>query len=122
MPEPLAVFFGAWAEMPDEERSATLASCLAPDAVYADPRSGAPLTGIEKIAAYVGQFSANAPGWTAAVVSSDTHFDVTRALISFQGPGPNGQEMTQHGTYFVDHAATGMLSRLVGFVGKEPPA
>jgi hypothetical protein len=72
--------------------------------------------GLEALCEYVGMFSANAPGWSAKVVSSDTTGGVTRANVSFGGKGPDGNDMTQLGQYFVE-TKDGLIQRMVGFVG-----
>ena len=61
-------------------------------------------------------FSANAPGWSAKVLSSTTTAGVTRATVAFGGKGPDGNEMVQLGQYFVETEGE-LISRMVGFVG-----
>ena len=40
-----------------------------------------------------------------------------KAIVSFGGPGPDGQNMAQLGTYFVEADEAGSLVALAGFVG-----
>ena len=61
-------------------------------------------------------FSANAPGWAAKVVGTDTTGGMTRATVAFGGKGPDGKDMTQLGQYFVETDGD-RISRMVGFVG-----
>jgi len=61
-------------------------------------------------------FSANAPGWSATVVATDTTANMTRATVAFSGEGPDGSEQTQLGQYFVEKDGE-LISRMVGFVG-----
>ncbi|NRD74546.1 hypothetical protein HQQ94_15135 [Shewanella sp. VB17] len=61
-------------------------------------------------------FSANAPGWSAKVVKSDTVSGVTRVTVAFGGMGPDGSEQVQLGQYFLEKNGE-LVSRMVGFVG-----
>lgn len=79
-----------------------------------------PIAGIEALSAYVGMFSANAPGWSATVVKSDTISDITRITVAFGGMGPDGNSIVQHGQYFVEHEGD-LVSGMVGFVGTGEP-
>lgn len=65
-------------------------------------------------------FSANAPGWSATVVVSDTAAGVTRATVAFSGKGPDGAERTQLGQYYVETDGD-LISRMIGFVGVGAP-
>lgn len=118
--EPLQTFFSAWSMTDAEARAATLARSLADRATYADPRSEGVLRGLDAISAYVGMFSANAPGWTAEVVISDTIGDMTRATVAFGGMGPDGGQMVQHGQYFAN-VSDGKITAMTGFVGTGTP-
>lgn len=110
-------FFEAWGTADAEARSALIAQATSADVSYSDPRSGGRLTGQDAVAEYVGMFSANAPGWTASVVSADNVNGYIRAIVAFGGMGPDGTEMTQHGTYFCDQDDAGRLIMIAGFVG-----
>ncbi|MEN8841549.1 MAG: nuclear transport factor 2 family protein [Octadecabacter sp.] len=113
----MTTFFDAWSETDATKRAAMVAKSTTPDATYSDPRSGTRLAGQDAIAEYVGMFSANAPGWTASVVSTDEVNGYAHTVIAFGGMGPDGSEMTQHGTYFSEADDTGKLSMIAGFVG-----
>ena len=43
-----------------------------------------------------------------------------RATVAFGGMGPDGKEMIQLGQYFVE-TESGLISRMVGFVGTGVP-
>ncbi len=100
------------------ERGAAIAASLTDDATYADPRSQGRLIGHDAISDYVGMFSANAPGWTATVVSYDEVGGFQRGKVAFGGAGPDGKDMVQHGTYFGETDESGKLMLLVGFAGE----
>lgn len=116
----LDTFFSAWSETDESARKALIAASAGDSFTYSDPRSGARLQGIDAIAAYVGMFSANAPGWSAEVESSDGCNGYCRAVVAFGGPGPNGDKMVQQGTYFAELDDDGKLVVLAGFVGTAP--
>lgn len=120
MSDAIESFFDAWGMSDDAERSETIANSLTSEASYTDPRSSGALIGPEAIAVYVAMFSANAPGWTAQVVKSDSIGETTRATVAFGGKGPDGKEMVQHGQYFTD-LKDGKISRMIGFVGTGAP-
>ena len=116
MSDALTNFFEAWSITDASERSAKIATSCAPDVTYSDPRSDGRLTGHDAVSDYVGMFSANAPGWTATIVSSDDVNGYARTIVAFGGKGPDGTEMVQHGTYFSE-STDGKLSLIAGFVG-----
>ena len=120
MSDPVTAFFNAWALSDDAERHATISAAVTADIQYDDPRTPDTLQGIDALSAYVGEFSANAPGWSARVVKSDTIAGMTRATIAFGGPGPDGNDIVQHGQYFVEMDGE-RVSRMVGFVGTGQP-
>lgn len=117
MEESLSAFFDAWSETDAPAREGQLRAALADAVSYSDPRSRERLQGIAAVNAYVGQFSANAPGWRAWVESVDEVNGYARATVAFGGPGPDGGDMVQHGTYFATAASDGKLDMLAGFVG-----
>lgn len=104
----------------DAARADAIASVYAIDGTYADPRTPEPMQGPEAITTYVNMFSANAPGWSAKVIKSDEIAGLTRVTVAFGGKGPDGNEMVQHGQYFVEEDA-GRISRMTGFVGTGAP-
>lgn len=120
MTEQIHTFFGAWQLESREERLERIASAVAPSIVYVDPRTPKPITSISALSEYVGMFSANAPGWSAKVLVSDTIAGMTRATVAFSGKGSDGTEQTQLGQYFVESDG-GLISRMVGFVGIGAP-
>ncbi|MEL6167337.1 MAG: nuclear transport factor 2 family protein [Pseudomonadota bacterium] len=120
MPTPIETFFSAWGVADAEDCARAIAPIFAPVGTYADPRSPEVLTGTEAVAAYVAMFGANAPGWTATLVTTSTVAGVTRATVAFGGMGPDGTQMVQHGQYFVEEA-DGMITRMVGFAGIGAP-
>ncbi len=113
-------FFAAWGKTDAAARRSAIAGAMADQFAYSDPRSGSRITTLDGLADYVGQFSANAPGWTAEVEKTDVQNGFVRALVRFGGKGPDGKDMAQHGTYFADLAAGGRIATLSGFVGREP--
>ena len=116
----IETFFDAWGMADDAARAQAIASVFAQGGTYADPRSDGVLSGPDAIASYVNMFSANAPGWTAKLVKSDTNAGLTRATIAFGGMGPDGTEMTQHGQYFVETDGD-KITRMTGFTGTGAP-
>jgi hypothetical protein len=117
----LDTFFDAWSETDESARHAATASATTDGIVYADPRTPHPVEGHDALTSYVGQFSANAPGWTAHVVKRDETDGMIRATVAFGGKGPDGADMVQHGQYFAETGADGRIARLTGFVGTGAP-
>ncbi|SMX39115.1 nuclear transport factor 2 family protein [Octadecabacter ascidiaceicola] len=117
MSDALSTFFDAWSETDATKRAAMIAASTTPAAIYSDPRTGARLTGHNDISDYVGMFVANAAGWTARVMTTDTVNGYARSAVDFSGMGPDGNEMTQHGTYFSEADEDGKLTMIAGFVG-----
>ena len=113
----LETFFDAWSETDAASRRDKIASAMAESFAYSDPRSGAALTDLDALSDYVGQFSANAPGWTATVEKAETINGFARATVAFGGKGPDGSDMVQHGTYFAAVDTDDKLTTLAGFVG-----
>lgn len=120
MASTLDTFFAAWSETTAAGRRKLVAAAAAESFTYADPRSGGVLAGVDAVSGYVGMFSASAPGWSARVEASDTCHGYQRALVVFAGPGPDGEAVAQHGTYFAYLDEAGKLLSLVGFVGTAP--
>lgn len=120
MTDAVDTFFSAWQLESAEERLEKITSSVSTNVSYADPRTPEPITGIDALSEYVGMFSANAPGWTATAVVTDTNGDVTRATVAFSGKGPDGSEQTQLGQYFIEKDGE-LISRMVGFVGVGAP-
>lgn len=116
MTDPISTFFEAWQIEDAGARLEKIASAVTEGVKYDDPRTPETLVGIEALSAYVGMFSANAPGWSAQVVKSDVNGSMTRSTVAFRGNGPDGAEQEQLGQYFVEKEG-GLVSRLVGFIG-----
>ena len=75
-------FFLAWGA-PDDRRDAIVLEAVAEDVTYADPRGS--VEGARALAAYVAQYSANAPGSAAEVVESTDAQDGTVVRVRFHG-------------------------------------
>ncbi len=114
--DPISTFFDAWKLESAGARLEKITSVVAANIQYDDPRTSQTIKGIDALSEYVGMFSANAPGWSANVVARDTTVGMTRATVAFSGLGPDGNEMVQHGQYFVERGGE-KISRMVGFVG-----
>lgn len=116
MSESITVFFGAWCLTDSAARLTQIASAVVDGVEYSDPRTATTISGIDALSDYVGMFSANAPGWSATVIKSDSKAGVTRATVAFAGPGPDGSEQVQLGQYFIEKDGA-QIARMVGFVG-----
>ena len=116
MSDPISTFFDAWQLDSANARVEKITSAVTPSIKYDDPRTPQTLNGIDALNEYVGLFTANAPGWSAKVVGSDTTAGMIRATVAFSGSGPDGKAMVQLGQYFVEFDGE-HISRMVGFVG-----
>jgi len=116
MSDCITTFFDAWKIEETELRLAKIKSSVTDTIKYADPRTPETVDGIAALNNYVGMFSANAPGWSAKVIKSDTIAGVTRITVAFSGIGPDGSEQVQLGQYFVEKDGD-LISRMIGFVG-----
>ena len=121
MTDQIDTFFSAWQLESPEQILKNISDSVASNIVYVDPRTPEPITSVSALSEYVGMFAANAPGWTAKVVASDTVGGVTRATVAFSGKGPDGKDQKQLGQYFVELDGD-LISRMVGFVGIGAPA
>jgi len=120
MSEKIATFFDAWQLEATDARHDKIASAVSADVEYDDPRTPETIKGVDALSEYVGMFNANAPGWTANVLFSDSVAGMTRTTIAFGGKGPDGKDMVQLGQYFVEMDGD-VISRMVGFVGTGEP-
>ena len=120
MSDPISTFFDAWQLEAADARLEKITSAVTANIRYDDPHTPETINGIDALSDYVGMFSANAPGWSAKVIASDTTAGMTRATIAFGGIGPDGKTMVQHGQYFVETDGD-LISRMVGFVGTGTP-
>lgn len=109
-------FFDAWQLNAKDARLEKIAHSVTDNIQYDDPRTPQTIHGIEALNDYVGMFSANAPGWSAKVLSTDTVNHMTRATVTFSGAGPDGVKKTQYGQYFIEFDGE-RISRMVGFAG-----
>ncbi len=116
MSDCITAFFDAWKIEDAELRLSKISSSVVETIRYSDPRTPQTVDGIAALNGYVGMFSANAPGWSAKVIKSDTIADVTRVTVAFSGMGADGSEQVQLGQYFVEKDGD-LVSRMVGFVG-----
>lgn len=116
MPDCITTFFDSWKIEEAELRLAKIKSSVTDTIKYDDPRTSETVSSIAALNDYVGMFSANAPGWSAEVIKSDTIAGFTRVTIAFSGVGPDGSEQIQLGQYFVEKDGD-LISRMVGFVG-----
>lgn len=116
MSESISTFFDAWQITDANERSQTITNAVTANIEYEDPRTPEKISGIAALSDYVGMFSANAPGWSAKVVKSDSIGSTARVTVAFGGMGPDGVEQVQHGQYFAELDGD-LVSRMVGFVG-----
>ncbi len=116
MSDPVATFFDAWQLESSDARLEKITSAVTETIQYDDPRTPETVNGINALNTYVGMFSANAPGWSAKVVGSDTTAGMIRATVEFGGMGPDGKEMVQLGQYYVEMEGD-LINRMVGFVG-----
>jgi len=121
MKDPVSDFFSTWELTDSAERSKLIANVVSADVHYTDPRTPDTVQGADALSDYVGMFSANAPGWSAKVLSSDSTANVIRATVAFSGPGPDGEDIVQHGQYFVEKDGD-QISRMIGFVGTGLPS
>lgn len=116
MSDSISAFFDAWKLEDAAVRREKISSAVVENIRYDDPRTPETIHGIDALSDYVGMFSANAPGWSAEVIKSDSIGNVTRSTVSFGGPGPDGTQQEQIGQYFAE-TEDGLVSRFVGFVG-----
>lgn len=116
MSDCITTFFDAWRIEDDDLRLAAISNSVRETIRYDDPRTPQTINDIAALNGYVGMFSANAPGWSAKVVKSDTNAGVSRVTVAFSGMGPDGTEQVQLGQYFVEKEGD-LVSRMVGFVG-----
>jgi hypothetical protein len=116
MSDCITTFFDAWQIEEAETRLAKLNNSVTETIQYDDPRTPETVNGIAELNNYVGMFSANAPGWSAKVIKTDTVAGVTRVTVAFGGMGPDGSEQVQLGQYFMEKDGD-LVSRMVGFVG-----
>ncbi|MFK8083906.1 MAG: hypothetical protein AB8B97_26790 [Granulosicoccus sp.] len=116
MSDSISKTFDAWKLESAEARLAKITSAVTANMQYDDPRTPQTLQGINALSEYVGMFTANAPGWSAKVINTNTTAGMSRATVAFGGKGPDGNDMVQLGQYFIETEGD-LISRMVGFVG-----
>ena len=116
MTQSLTDFFSAWTMTAEDGRDARIASALADNCSYVDPRTDAELTGTQAITDYVAQFLPMCPPGASVSVADpvDVKLGIARCTVHFT----MSEDMRQIGQYFADLDADGKITRLVGFVGK----
>lgn len=102
----IETFFLAWGA-PDDRRDAIILEAVAEDVHYSDPRGD--LEGAQALAAYVAQYSANAPGSAAEVVETREDGNTTDVRVRFYGDWGE-----QFGRYRAELNADNRISRLEG--------
>ena len=117
----ISTFFSAWQISEEDSRANTIKSAVIPEVEYHDPRTPERINDADALCAYVGMFNANAPGWKAEVVKSDTIGKYTRVTVAFGGLGPDGKQLVQHGQYFVE-LLDNRIANMTGFAGTGEPA
>ncbi len=116
MSDPITTFFDAWQLEDADARMEKISSAVTSNVQYDDPRTPETVIGTDALCEYVGMFSASAPGWSAKVIGCSETAGMSRATVAFGGNGPDGNEMVQHGQYFVETDGD-LITRMVGFVG-----
>jgi hypothetical protein len=110
------VYGAAWNETDDGARLTLLERCWADDATYTDPTAS--VTGREGLAAHIGQFQAERPGFRLELTSGvDEHGG--RLRFAWRMLAPDGAEVLE-GLDFGELDGSGRLSRIVGFFGALP--
>ena len=113
MSRAIATFFAAWGESDPDLRAGMLRETLSPDIAYLDPRLTDPLIGIDAVNDYIGGYSRQVPGATAAVEAQKKEDRNVLATVAFRMP----DGAVQHGQYMIEVATDGRLARMVGIVG-----
>lgn len=108
---PIENFFFAWGA-PDERRDAIIREAVADDVIYTDPRGE--VSGFADLAAYVSQYSANAPDSHAEVVEDVAEGRVHDVRVRFHGPW--GEHF---GRYKVTLGEHGRIARAEGVAEKN---
>jgi len=117
MSDAVTGFFSAWSEGDPDKRHELIKGAMASGFGYADPKTKGQIKELDALTDYVGEFGANAPGWTATVMKTETIAGFDRILIGFGDEG--GIQM--HGQYFAKTDGDGKIKRLIGFVGTGAP-
>lgn len=116
--KPIYDFFDVWGEADAEPRDKMIRFVMAETFIYIDPRTQEPITNIDTLTSYIGNFSKAAPGAKAelARLSTSDH-DYHRATVVFtMADGAH-----QYGQYYVETDRTNRITKLVGFPGIGDP-
>ena len=115
MTQSLNDFFAAWTTQDADSRRALLASAISDNFYYVDPRTPEPITSVDAMDAYAGQFLEMCPPGASVTVKDpvDVKLGHARATVAFV----MSPEMQQMGQYFADLDANEKITRLIGFVG-----
>ncbi len=114
MSDALNRFFAAWGNSDSDSRADLVRSAVSDEFHYADPHAPEPITSVDGMLEFLGQFP---PGASAGVIEPvDSHHGHARASVTFDFGG--GKSMV--GQYFADLDRNGKIIRIVGFPGKGP--
>ena len=116
--KPIYDFFDAWGEADEDPRGKVIRHVVCPDFIYIDPRTQDPITDLDTLVSYIGNFSKAAPGAQAKLArlstSDDDYHRATVAFIMADG-------VQQLGQYYVETDRTNRITKLVGFPGIGDP-
>lgn len=105
-------FFAAWGDSDEASRADLVRSAVSDGFRYADPHAPEPITSVNDMLEFLGQFP---PGASARVIEPiDSHHGHARVNVAFDFGGGNSMV----GQYFVDLDEDGKIVRAVGFPGK----
>ncbi len=112
MSDALNGFFAAWGDGDKDSRANLVRSAVGDGFHYADPHVPEPITSVDAMLDFLGQFP---PGASARPIDPiDSHHGHARANVVFDFGG--GKSMV--GQYFADLDEDGKIVRIVGFPGK----
>ncbi len=111
----IARWFAAWSDMSFSERDELLATCLTPDATYADRKVD--LEGRDEIAAFVARFVSRDPSARFEVLAPIRHHGSV-SLVAWRYVAGDGTTIVD-GFEFEEFAGDGRLRRMIAFW--EPP-
>ena len=115
MTQSLTDFFAAWTTEDADSRRALIASAVGDTFYYVDPMTDAPITDVDGMDAYAGNFLTMCPPGAEVEVKDpvDAKLGHARATVAFK----MSAEMQQLGQYFADLDDSGKIIRLVGYAG-----
>lgn len=110
-------YCAAWNERDATRRHAALSDVWSPDAVYVDPSTL--VVGIMPLVVHIGMVAARNPGSRIVMTSGvDAHHDEMR--FGWARVGLDGSVIAS-GIDFAQRSESGLLMRVVGFLGDLPP-